>query len=83
MHIQLKFFASFMVHLPEGAQGNSARVELADGMSVHQVLDRYRIPRDQAQIVLINGIFVAVPDRDAKQLAEGDTLAVWPAVAGG
>jgi len=83
MNIELKFFASFISHLPEGTKGNIARVEIPDQLTVHEVLDRYRVPRDQAQIVLINGIFVTVPERDSKRFAEGDTLAVWPAVAGG
>lgn len=83
MKIQLKFFASFTANLPEGSQGNLATVDIPEGMTVHEVLDRYRIPRDLAQIVLVNGVFVTVPDRDQRCFNEGDTLAVWPAVAGG
>lgn len=83
MKLQLKFFASFTAHLPANAKGNLAEVDLPEDITVHQVFDRYGVPRDQAQIVLINGLFVALPERDARTFNEGDTLAVWPAVAGG
>jgi sulfur carrier protein ThiS len=33
--------------------------------------------------VLVNGIFVPPSQRQAKALSDGDTLAVWPPVAGG
>lgn len=83
MKINLKFFASFSVHLPEGAKDNEVAVQLPDDITVHGVLDKYGIPRDLAQIVLINGVFVLVPDRDSTGFKDGDTFAVWPAVAGG
>jgi len=48
------------------------------------VIDHYRVPRELAHLVLVNGHFVCDTDRDqAGQLKEGDTLAIWPPVAGG
>ncbi|WP_210397430.1 sulfur carrier protein ThiS [Motiliproteus sediminis] len=83
MKIQLKFFASFTAHLPDNAKGNIAEVELPEEITVLGVFERFGVPADQAQIVLINGIFVLEPERASRTFSEGDVLAVWPAVAGG
>ena len=83
MNITLKCFASLKRHLPAHAKANQALVEIDDNMSVHQVIDFFKIDREEAYLVILNGVFVCPPDRDSTILKENDTLALWPEVAGG
>jgi sulfur carrier protein ThiS len=38
---------------------------------------------EKCHLVLVNGIFVSPSARANTRIGEGDTLAVWPPVAGG
>jgi molybdopterin converting factor small subunit len=83
MRITLKLFASLQDFLPKGAIDNAVQVEMPEPASANAVIDRYRIPRELAHLVLVNGIYSARGDRDAATLKPGDTVAIWPPVAGG
>lgn len=83
MQIELKLFASLSQYLPPGARYNVAQVQVDSGATPHQVMDRFLIPREQAHLVIVNGIFVHPAERDTLSLVNGDALALWPPVAGG
>lgn len=83
MRIRLKLFANLSGYLPPGATRNAAEVEVPDGATPHQIMELFRVPRDQAHLVVLNGVFVLPHQRDRLPLSEGDTLALWPPVAGG
>jgi molybdopterin converting factor small subunit len=57
-------------------------LEVADDATPNQLLDMHAVPREQAHLVCVNGVFSPPEERD-KPLREGDVLAVWPPVAGG
>lgn len=83
MNVRLKLFASLADYLPPHAKDNIAEVELPEGITVAGVIDHYNLPIEQCHLVLLNGVFV-VPERRATQaMVAGDTLALWPPVAGG
>ncbi len=82
--ITLKLYANLGELLPPGAHENAAEVEVPDNATLNGIIDRFRVPRELAHLVLINGNFVCAEDRDVPgRLREGDTLAIWPPVAGG
>ncbi len=83
MRITLKLFASLSGHLPPSARRNEAEVEVPDGASVQELLDRFKLSREQAHLVTRNGVFVPCSLRGEERLEPGDALAVWPPVAGG
>jgi len=83
MKITLKCFATLSKHLPAHAKANAAVVEVSDNITVHEAIDYFKIDRDEAHLVIVNGIFICPPDRDSAILKENDTLALWPEVAGG
>lgn len=83
MQITLKLFASLSENLPGHARQNAARIEVDENISLNQLIDQYQVPRELAHLVLVNGIFHCDADRDSSLLKEGDTVAVWPPVAGG
>ena len=83
MRIRLKLFATLSQYLPAGAERNLALVDVPPGATPHQVMDLCHVPKDQAHLVVLNGVFVSPHQRNSLALSEDDSLALWPAVAGG
>ena len=83
MNIRLKLFASLSAFLPEEAEHNEILLEIPGDLSVGALLDRYNVPRSSCHLLLINGRFSPPSRADELVLKEGDTVAVWPPVAGG
>ncbi|HHN73472.1 MAG TPA: MoaD/ThiS family protein [Thermopetrobacter sp.] len=84
MRITLKLFATLEKYLPAARDAhNAARVEVADGASVAEVLRGFGVPPEEVHLVLLDGRFVPPDTLEDVRLEEGRTLAVWPPVAGG
>jgi len=83
MRITLKLYATLSDYLPQNAVNNAAPVEIDANTTPNALIDRYRVPRELAHLVLINGIYCGQQQRDSSILKNGDTLAIWPPVAGG
>lgn len=83
MNITLKLYASLGAFLPPGAVRNAIDLDVADGATIGDVLARQHVPRETCHLMLVNGIFSPPASADGKKLVDGDTLAVWPPVAGG
>ncbi len=83
MKAYLELYASLMPLLPPGQSRHRREVQIPENCSLEDFLRRFRIPGEQAHIVLRNGRFVRGEDRPETRLEEGDTIAVWPPVAGG
>ena len=82
MKVNFKLFATLMGYLPESAVKNVAVLEVDDGTTPNQLIDRYSVPRDLVHLVLVNGIYINEEDRNIPLKPE-DSLAIWPPVAGG
>ena len=84
MTITLKLFASLAAHLPAEARSSHKLDLVVDpGTTVKDIIRRQGIPEVLCAIVLVDGHWVARPDRATRVLAEGQVLAIWPPVAGG
>lgn len=83
VNITFKLFASLAQHLPGEAVRNIVEIEIAPETTVHEIIDRFHVPRQSAHLILINGLYVEPQDRDRPILKAGDALAIWPPVAGG
>jgi len=84
MPITFKLYATLGDYLPAGAVRNVSTIDVDKSASLNSIIDRYRVPRELAHLVLINGVFVCDADRDKPgAIKEGDVLAIWPPVAGG
>ncbi|MBE0616756.1 MAG: MoaD/ThiS family protein [Proteobacteria bacterium] len=77
MVVHLKFFAGLREHLPR--EPSPYPTEVPDGATVAQILTLYRVPLDKPKILLVNGRHASLD----QPLAHGDTLSVFPPVAGG
>jgi sulfur carrier protein ThiS len=84
MRITLKLYASLTDRLPAEARANH-RIDLNvdPGTTPLDVIRRQGIPEAECAIVLIDGEWVARPERATRVLSEGNVLAIWPPVAGG
>jgi len=84
MKITLKLYAHLGDLLPPDAHQNKSVVEVADDVSLNEIIDYYKVPRPMAHLVLLNGVFICDTDRDQRgQIKADDALAIWPPVAGG
>ncbi len=84
MKITFKLFATLQDYLPtEAKKTNALSLELEAGTTVAQIIERFALPLKLCHLVLIDGRFIPPAERATRILQEGDTLAIWPPVAGG
>ncbi len=79
MRVQIRLFADFQEYLPPGSDPYSCSLNLEEGATVGQVLEKLKIPESLPMIVLVNGLHRKSED----PLQNGDVLSVFPPVAGG
>lgn len=83
MRVTVKLYATLGDYLPAGSKNNRVDVEVAEAAAVDAVLRPFSLPPRLTHLVLVNGVFVPPEERATTLLGEGDTLAVWPPIAGG
>lgn len=83
MQVTLKLFATLSDYLPPHADRNAIALEVGEGATVRDVLDRQSVPINRCHLILINGIYAPPARAGEARLKPGDTVAVWPPVAGG
>jgi sulfur carrier protein ThiS len=80
----VKLYASLTDYLPPGTKNNMAKVTLpSDKATIQAVLAQFKVPMEQCHLVLLNGLFITPSTRADCIVEDGDTVAVWPPVAGG
>lgn len=84
MKITLKLFASLTDYLPADVKySNMLTLEVTPETTIGQLVTQHRLPEKLVHLVLVNGVFIAPEKRPTQTLNEGDTLAIWPPIAGG
>ncbi len=83
MKVTFKLYATLSDFLPSDARDHRIDAEVAAGATPNQIIDSHGVPRRLAHLVVLNGVYVPPSERDQAILRDGDTLAVWPPVAGG
>ena len=83
MKLTLKLYAGLTDYLPPDAVDNKLIIEISEHITAYELIDRYSVPREMAHLVLLNGVYVNPEDRNRAMFSDGDTLAIWPPVAGG
>jgi sulfur carrier protein ThiS len=71
-------------YLPlEARQDNALALDLPEGTTIQQLIERFTLPQKSCHLVLIDGNFVPPAERQGRVLKDGETLAIWPPIAGG
>jgi len=83
MKITLKLFAGLSQYLPENSERHSTRLDISTSETAFTILGKFNVPIESAHLVLLNGVYLQPEEREKPGFSEGDTLAVWPPVAGG
>ncbi len=78
MKVYVKLLNVYRKYLPDDAQGASYSMDVPSGTRVEELLAQVPVP-DERQVVLVNG---QTPLRE-QILKDGDTIAIFPAMAGG
>ena len=79
MKIELRLFASLSRYLPEQRTGNLCAMEIPEGTTIKELLQRLTIPAEIRKIIIVNGVHAG----ESQLLTEGDRIGVFPPVAGG
>jgi len=83
MKIKLKLFASLQDYLPSGSDRHVADLEIQDGETAMDVALHLNIPKTLVHLVVIDGTTLAEEEIPNSILREGQTLAIFPPLAGG
>ena len=83
MQLKFKLYAGLSKYLPSAAEDNTFQLEISDETTANNIIDKFNVPRDMAHLVLLNGVYLKPEERDQPVFNDGDTLAIWPPVAGG
>jgi sulfur carrier protein ThiS len=84
MKIELKLYASLMRYLPEGAlDRHAASLDVPEGTTPARLIEVQNLPKESCFLVLLNGIYLTPAERESRQIKEGDSVAIWPPIAGG
>ena len=83
MKITFKLFATLSDYLPAGAVRNEVVLDRPDGHTVSSLINEHHLPEKLVHLVLVNGHFIDQSSRQTHALKDGDTLAIWPPIAGG
>ena len=83
MRVTVKLYATLSDYLPAGSKNNRLEVEVVEGVTVNAVLAPFLLPPKLTHLVLLNGVFIPPEARATTCVNDGDTVAVWPPIAGG
>ena len=83
MIVKVKLFAMLRDRLPPDSDGESMDVELPDGATPQDVIDRLQIPPRMAHLVMIEGRHLLPAEVRERLLQPGEVLAIFPPIAGG
>jgi sulfur carrier protein ThiS len=82
--VTLRLFASLAQHLPADSRAaHAVGLEVAPTATLADLAARFGVPEAACFLVLVNGLFLPPSERATAHFADGDTIAIWPPVAGG
>ena len=84
MRVSVKASGLYAKSLPsEGREGNVAPLDIAEGTTALDVLDRLGLARDGSYLMILNGQTLPKSERGERALDEDDLLAIMPPLKGG
>ncbi len=79
MRVRVKIYATLGRHIPDVAPGIPFEVELPDGATVGDLVNRLNLPREEVKVAFVNGRARPIDWR----LQANDEVGIFPPVGGG
>ncbi len=79
MKIKVKLFATFQKHLPKGAGLEGVEIDVPDGTTLGDIYRHFNLPEATPKITLVDGKH----QKEDYVVKEGETVSVFPPIAGG
>ncbi|MHA1686820.1 MAG: MoaD/ThiS family protein [Candidatus Heimdallarchaeaceae archaeon] len=79
MKLKVKLFATLRAKYPQVSDLNPLEVEVEDGITVEQLVEQLGLPKEQVQLIYINGMRADLSTSITKEA----TIALFPALGGG
>ncbi len=83
MRITAKTTGLLADHLPPGASGDSAELEVPEGATPQDVMTVLGMPLDESYLVVVNDELVPKAERARRALEADDELTIMPPLRGG
>lgn len=83
MDLTFKLYATLATCLPSDAKRNQISINVPEGTSIMDLINQYHLPKESCHLILVNGNYTPLMTAGQHILHDGDTLAIWPPVAGG
>lgn len=77
--VTVRLFATLRQYHPQGAPAAPITMQVEEGTTVGQIVQRLDIPREAVRVVFVNGVAVD----DAARVKDGDEVGIFPPLAGG
>lgn len=77
--VRVRLFATLRRYHPNLGIGEAMPVELPDGATIGQLIERLRLPADEVKVIFVNSIVRG----EEHTLSGGDEVGVFPPVGGG
>jgi molybdopterin converting factor small subunit len=79
MRVKVRLLSTYRKYLPADAQGATFGMDVPIGTRIESLPTYLPVPPNDDQVILVNG----KTPQAGQVLEEGDTVAVFPAMAGG
>ena len=83
MKITLKTSRPLAKYLPPGSSGNTANLQVAEGATPIDIIERLGLPAETNYLITLNGAIVPLSQRATCSLSESDQLSIMPPLKGG
>ena len=79
MRVRVKLFASLCRYLSDAAPGIPFEMEVPDGTTLADLVDRLKLPHEEVKVFFVNGRARSLD----WFLGPGDDVGIFPLIAGG
>ncbi len=79
MKIRVKLFATFQKHLPRGVGLDGVEIDVKEGTTLKDIYHLFKLPEKTPKITLVEGKH----QKENYQVTEGETISIFPPIAGG
>lgn len=83
MIVKVRLFAVLKDRLPPGTEGEEMELEVPEGTTPQQIIDRLEIPPPLAHLMMIDGYHLLPDERRNRPIRQGEVLSIFPPIAGG